>query len=186
MEMLILRHAETVWNAQGRLQGQLDSPLNAKGLTQIEAMRAVLAARDLDGWQWYCSPAVRACVTARKLMPDPAALIQDARLCEIGIGRWQDAQRDTLPLPDAPLHTEDGPIGFYLTAPDIEPLADLRARCASFLDQLTGPSIIVTHGIASRMLRLVALGLGDEALAELPGGQGRIFHIANGRHDILT
>ncbi len=186
MELLILRHAQTVWNAEGRLQGERDSPLSAVGLEQIEAMRKLLAARDLAGWQWYSSPAGRARETARRLMDDPSGLIEDSRLREIGIGRWQGATRASLPLPAAPLHTSDGPLGFYLTAPDVEALSDLRARCAAFLQSLTGPGVIVTHGIASRMLRLVALGLEDHALADLPGGQGCIFYIASGRHDIVT
>jgi len=120
------------------------------------------------------------------LMPRSATLKTDERLREIEIGPWQGQLRDRLPIPDRAIQTEDGPLGFYLTAAGIEPMTALRARCSSFLDALTRPSIVVTHGIASRMLRAVALGLEDEALAQLPGGQGRVFHINSSGRDIAT
>lgn len=185
-ELLVLRHAQTEWNVEGRLQGALDSPLTAAGLEQIETMRAELETFDVRHWDWFSSPAGRAVETASRLMDVPSSLRQDARLREIEIGPWQGHLRDTLPVPSSPLMTCDGPLGFYLTAPGVEPIASLRARCRSFLNSLEGPSVVVTHGIASRMLRAVALGLDDRSLPQLPGGQARLFHVDFSRADIKT
>ena len=48
--LYILRHGETVWNAENRLQGHFDSPLTARGRAQAEAQNAILRARDLTGF----------------------------------------------------------------------------------------------------------------------------------------
>ncbi len=42
--ILFVRHGETDWNAEGRLQGQRDIPLNARGRAQAEAVAVTLRA----------------------------------------------------------------------------------------------------------------------------------------------
>ncbi|MEN2766828.1 histidine phosphatase family protein [Ornithinibacillus xuwenensis] len=44
----LVRHGETDWNAERRMQGQTDIPLNAKGIQQAEACGAALHASDYD------------------------------------------------------------------------------------------------------------------------------------------
>lgn len=58
----LVRHGETDWNAEGRIQGQEDTPLNATGHVQAQ-----YAARYLQQWQWdvlVASPLARAKDTA--------------------------------------------------------------------------------------------------------------------------
>jgi probable phosphoglycerate mutase len=47
-EILLLRHGETLWNIQGRIQGHHDSPLSAEGAAQAEALARRLAAERPD------------------------------------------------------------------------------------------------------------------------------------------
>jgi len=46
--ILLIRHGETAWNAERRLQGHLDIPLNAEGERQAGLLAAALAAEPLD------------------------------------------------------------------------------------------------------------------------------------------
>ena len=43
--LIFVRHGETAYNAENRLQGQLDIPLNARGREQARAVGQTLAAR---------------------------------------------------------------------------------------------------------------------------------------------
>lgn len=40
----LVRHAETTWNAEGRIQGTLDAPLSARGVRQARHLVAILLA----------------------------------------------------------------------------------------------------------------------------------------------
>lgn len=48
MEILLIRHGETDWNVERRLQGHLDTPLNAEGRRQAAALGKVLSGEALD------------------------------------------------------------------------------------------------------------------------------------------
>jgi len=58
----MVRHGETAWNAEGRVQGQLDIPLNDTGRAQARATAAALAGRDFTAI--YCSDLMRVRQTA--------------------------------------------------------------------------------------------------------------------------
>jgi probable phosphoglycerate mutase len=180
-ELYILRHGETHWNAENRMQGGLNSSLTEKGRGQAAQQAALLAAQDLTGFAAFCSPQGRAFETAGIAVATHIPMIRtDDRLREIGVGEWQGKLRAGLlvegDLDDGP----DGPITMYEKAPGGEGFVRLEARCRAFLADLTGPSVLVTHGITSRMLRTIILGLGRPGLGQLPGGQGVVFHLKDG------
>ena len=62
MELILIRHGETAWNAERRLQGHLDVALNATGLQQAQALAAALKSEKLD--VIVCSDLQRAQQTA--------------------------------------------------------------------------------------------------------------------------
>lgn len=185
----VLRHGETEWNRAGRFQGAANSPLTETGRVQARAQGELLRTIDLDVVQIFVSPKGRAFETAAIALSGRVPLLRtDDRLREIDIGDWTGARHDELrgvtgsTRPDTP----DGALAIYDHAPGGEGFAGLRARCESFLADLTGPTLCVTHGITSRMLRALALGLPPARLGELPGGQGVIHIVRDGQHETLA
>lgn len=101
---IYLRHGETDWNRENRLQGGIDVSLNAKGVQQAEAARDVLAGSDVA--VIYHSPLVRARYTAEivnQTLGLPMLAVDDLReasfgemeglITERGSGSWYDAWR---------------------------------------------------------------------------------------------
>lgn len=86
--LLLLRHGETAWNAETRIQGQLDIALNERGQWQAERLAQALAGEDLAAV--YSSDLARAHATAAALArPHGLAVRMDAALRERGFGRFE-------------------------------------------------------------------------------------------------
>ena len=186
-ELFILRHGETEWNRARRWQGVLDSPLTEKGRAQAVAMGEMLreAGVTATSHQILSSPQGRALETARlALAPLGAEIRPDPLLREISVGDWAGLTADEI---DArwPGPEDEGFLDRYARAPGGEPFDQLWERVGAVLAGLAGPTVIVTHGITSRFLRTRAMGLTLSDLDELPGGQGVIFRIHQGTHDMI-
>jgi len=182
-ELYILRHGQTVWNAEDRMQGWLNSPLTAKGEQDAARQGEILRHRDLDGFTFVCSPSGRAVQTAGIACGGLARAIHtDIRLREIGVGDWAGRLRCELPMPDGP----DPYMAQYEMAPNGEGLSALSDRVRAFLDDLDGPAVLITHGITSRVIRSIVVG--EHALANptVHGGQGCVYHLCDGEQNLLT
>ena len=186
-DLLILRHGETEWNRAGRMQGAQDSPLTAQGRAQASAQANILSRFGIEGWTLYASPQGRAVSTAQIAYGTRAGdMIKDPRLSEITMGTWTGRPRAEIVAQMPHLFEDGNDLGWYDHAPGGEGLAALYARTGAFLAQCTGPSVIVTHGITSRMLRCHALGLEAAEFADLPGGQGVVYHLSGGVQSKMT
>ncbi|MFT4296753.1 MAG: histidine phosphatase family protein [Micropruina sp.] len=85
--VVVWRHGETAWNAEGRYQGQADVALNARGLTQAAAAAPRIAALGPD--RIVSSDLGRASATAQQLARHTGLPIEfDPRLKEIDVGDW--------------------------------------------------------------------------------------------------
>ena len=94
--LFLFRHGETDWNREGRLQGHTDTPLNASGLAQAEALTEKLRPHRLDAV--VSSDLSRALTTAR-IVADALGvpLLADPGLRETDVGAaegllWADAK----------------------------------------------------------------------------------------------
>ena len=89
MRILLARHGETPWNAEGRYQGQIDIPLSPVGEGQANALGQRLKDVRID--RAVASPLSRAQLTARLALGDARAdmLQTDADLQEIAHGDWE-------------------------------------------------------------------------------------------------
>lgn len=66
--LCLIRHGETTWNAQRRLQGHTDTPLNARGQAQARQMAQALKNTKLSFDTLYCSDLKRALDTANAIV----------------------------------------------------------------------------------------------------------------------
>ncbi len=181
-ELYILRHGETLWNAQGRMQGELNSPLTAKGEMQAARQGEILNTLNLEGFLMLSSPQGRAIQTAGIALSRVANdIVTDDRLREIGVGDWSGLRRDTLPMGDGPNAFLDQ----YEAAPGGEGIAAVGVRVAAFLADLQRPAVIVTHGITSRVIRHQIAGDAAISNTSIHGGQGCIYHLKDGVQKLL-
>lgn len=96
MRLLLVRHAETVWNASGRIQGQADPPLSERGNLQCEAVAARLEGTRVD--RVVSSDLARARATAAAIARrHPGLGVElDPRLREVDLGEWEGVTREAL------------------------------------------------------------------------------------------
>jgi probable phosphoglycerate mutase len=160
MELYIVRHGQTAWNALGRLQGTADIDLNEKGRRDAIALGEDLDARQISFDAIYVSPLIRAYETAclirgRKTTP----IIRDERLRELNFGEGEGTDsREWL--------REDSPYRCFFDAPDKyippkggETLEALCLRTKDFLTKELEPRqdefrrvMIVAHGALNKGL----------------------------------
>src|SRR5437660_8866268 len=87
VRILLARHGETVFNVEGRWQGQADSPLTERGLAQARELARALAHEPIAAI--YSSDLGRAFLTAAEVAtPHGLQVIADRRLREIDTGEW--------------------------------------------------------------------------------------------------
>ncbi|MGY6037610.1 histidine phosphatase family protein [Aeromonas sp. AE23HZ002T15] len=155
----LLRHGQTRYNAEQRLQGRCNSDLTAKGEAQAIAMGARLR-EILDEparWTLYASPLGRARQTAefvcQQLGLDSECIVWDERLVELGMGEWESCRVPDL-LEDHPSLDISQP-DWYLQAPAGESVESIQRRARSWLmdPTIAERAIVVSHGLLGAMLR---------------------------------
>jgi len=137
--LFLVRHGESTYNAEGRLQGQADPPLSARGRAEAEALARVFDGAAPD--RVVTSDLVRARETAA-LLGHPEAR-SDIRLREIDVGEW--AGRMLSEFPPGPEYSwRGGPV----VPPGGEAWEELVQRVGRVVDELLadGPWIAVAHG----------------------------------------
>jgi probable phosphoglycerate mutase len=185
-----IRHGETEWNADGRLQGTRDIPLNALGRQQAADAGAILAdlfARDGRSKQslaFVASPLGRARSTmelvrgALKLPPDEYAI--DDRLREIGYGHWEGSTLKQMQASDPEVFARRQADKWTVPPPGGESYASVQVRVRDWYDSLLVDTVAVAHGGTARAL-MVALGIETSAsAADLTIEQGVVYVFSDG------
>jgi broad specificity phosphatase PhoE len=153
----LARHGQTALNAEGRLRGLSDPPLDDVGRAEAERLAAVLATKRPT--RILSSPLQRAVATA-------AAIAQAVGITATADERIND--RDYGPWTGAVKADVIRKFGSVDAAPGVETLESLSSRVhAAFIDIVgepgTGPLVLVSHDAVNRVL-LAAL---DERLADV-------------------
>ena len=183
-----LRHGETDWNRERRIQGQIDIALNARGREQARKMAAKLAEvmPAIDGFRLYASPLGRACQTIAAVLTayglPESEVTRDERLKELSFGNFEGRPwSDVHALGIAP---EVRPEEYHdWRPPGGESYADGRTRVGDWLESLDRPAIVVAHGGISRILRGLVFNLPRREIVQLKVPQDRFFRIEGGGLD---
>lgn len=181
----LVRHGETHFNREGRLQGHVDSGLTDRGRGQAEAVAAQLKelVGDPGGWRILASPLGRTRRTAQIIAArlGVADIEIEPRLIEVSWGDWDGRLRSELAAayPDT-----FGRSNWAFHAPTGESYEAMRERLSSWLADLPREGdrriIAVSHGVTSRVLRGLYAGLPFEAAMTLDVPQDAVFRLAQG------
>jgi broad specificity phosphatase PhoE len=185
-----IRHGETEWNAQARLQGLRDTPLNELGRKQAVSAGGILAelfARDgrtETSLAFVASPLHRARSTMElvrgflKMPPHEYAV--DDRLREIGYGQWEGSTLDEARRADPEVFAARERDKWTVPSPGGESYVSVQARVSDWYAQLKTDTVAVAHGGTARAL-MVALGLKTPAsAANLTIAQGAVYVFGDG------
>lgn len=177
--VFFIRHGETDWNAEGRLQGQKDIPINPRGREQAAevALRLREVRPDPGSLPWVVSPLGRTRETAElaraALGLNPERYMLEERLREISFGRWEGMTwREVRKAePEAARAREGGKWTFM--PPGGESYAMLVERVRPWAASLAEDVVAVAHGGVARALMNI--------LADTPGLQAATADIWQGR-----
>jgi len=186
--LYFIRHGETDWNAEGRLQGQRDIPLNDLGRVQAEEAGIILKAihpnpEDLD---WWVSPLGRTRETAERVRTaiglHPPDYKLDDRLKELTFGRWEGMTWKEVRRADPAGAAARERDKWSAVPPDGESYKMLEARVKGFLDTaIRGPSVLVSHGGVARVLMAMLAGYAPRRAAVEEIWQGQVLAFENGQ-----
>lgn len=180
----LLRHGQTTFNAQQRLQGHCNSSLTELGKAQASMIGASLCKKIGNKKQWavYCSPLGRAIETAtivcKQLGIDSNCIVTDERLKEFNLGDWE-----TCFIPDL-VHNYPKLLNhrdWYLSAPNCESYESVVYRIKEFLDDHFIPDhlIIVSHGLTGAVFRGVYANMSYNETFEQDLPQNAYFLLAD-------
>ncbi len=165
MRILLARHGETPWNAEGRYQGQVDIPLSPIGEGQARALGARLAEVQVD--RAIASPLSRARRTAEMALGDArASMLQlDEGLAEIAHGEWEGLLASEIRARDPELMQAWRDAPQTVQMPGGESLQQVMDRAwpafARSLDGLAADAtvLVVAHDAVNRALLCRVLGM---------------------------
>ncbi len=171
LRLVLVRHAETDWNREGRYQGWRDTPLSSAGRVQAEAAGRLLAREPLVAV--WSSPLQRARETAGAIAaPQRLPVREEEAFKEMRFGQWEGLTRDEVSVRFPSLYRAWVETPHLVSLPGGETLAEVRQRVLDGLEDLReaheGQRVcLVAHGVSIRILILEALGLGLDRLWSL-------------------
>jgi broad specificity phosphatase PhoE len=149
MQVVLVRHGPTQWNAQDRFQGRSDIPLSLDGRADASAIAAALRDERID--KIYSSDLIRAMETARIIAEGCGTqVVAERRLREFDFGRWEGLTWREIVAANPHLASRP-PAAATLYAPEGgETFADVCKRVREFLDDLRAEDpdarvLVVTH-----------------------------------------
>jgi len=182
-----IRHGETDWNKQFRIQGQIDIPLNDMGHLQGESvargLKEFLGSTKVD--RFVVSPLTRARQTmgyvARAFdIPETRAEVTPA-MTELAFGIWEG--KTFQECHDHPAFPKTPRERFHWRPEDGESYEDGLDRVQQWIGRIEGPTVIIAHGAIGRCLIGLVSDLAPEQLVSAKTPQGCFCRLQNGQID---
>ena len=157
MRLIIVRHGETSWNRQKRLQGQKDIPISKIGLKQAKVLAKRLGNKKID--VIYTSRLKRAIKTAEEIKKfhKNAKLIKEKALNEMSWGIWEGLKMDYIKRKYRELYKKREKDKFNFRIPNGESPIILKNRIRKIISKIIKKSedktvLIVGHGGVNRTI----------------------------------
>ena len=193
MLIYVIRHGQTDWNAERRLQGQKDIPINAIGREQARqngiALAAVLKGEGTE-FDFVASPLGRTRETMEIMRSamrlPPKDYRTDERLVEVSFGDWEGYTIKQLRVSQGERVTERNINKWDFIPPgeDAESYEIMSWRTGARLNSVDRPTVCVTHGGVIRSLFKLISNLPKDVASEGEIPQDRILKIETSRGQI--
>lgn len=181
LEVYVIRHGETVWNAEGRIQGHRDSSLTSAGREHAEAMARRLQGKGIQ--VLYTSSLGRALNTAGVLSERLGIDLQPrVQLRECGWGAWEGMTWEQLRR-DFPRQMQRRQNNlFEFRPPGGESYKDGEARVRPFVNEIQGlhqgdTIAVVGHNMINRVLMRLLLGISFDEACQLRQDNHHVYQI---------
>lgn len=151
-QLLLIRHGQTDFNDEGRLQGQLDVPLNARGVEQARRMAQALKGAQIHAI--YSSDLQRARATARELAEVTGLPVRiDPRLREVHLGEWQGKLAKDVQTAESDIYWQRRKYPAVVAPPGGETAIQVQERLLAAINDIVErhpaeTAAIVSHGFA--------------------------------------
>ncbi|WP_262028087.1 histidine phosphatase family protein [Microvirga sp. Mcv34] len=176
MRLILVRHGETLWNAERRLQGHADAPLSPRGIEQ--ARRAAMFFAGGPAPSYIVSSDLRRARHTAELLGF-AEFSTDERLREMDLGDWAGQWIEQIEASDRGAY-RDWRLGLY-TPPGGEEWLPFRERVSAAMhaaiDHADGDVVIVAHEGVVRAACDVLVGLGPSQLSPVASAAITIFDV---------
>ena len=186
-----VRHGETDFNRQGRLQGCRDTPLNARGRQQAAECGVLLRdlfARDhrkAQDFKYVSSPLKRASETMEILRATLGLQVHDyeidARLIEIAYGEWEGLTLQEIEIRNASVLSARERDKWDFAPPGGESYRELADRVGSWYSSITADTVVAAHGGGVRALLAISNIVSEEEATHVQIAQGVVYVFANGK-----
>ncbi|EGQ8163161.1 histidine phosphatase family protein [Vibrio parahaemolyticus] len=183
--IFVLRHGETEFNADKKLQGHCNSSLTSKGCDQARRVGTTLKQYvENRPFRVYSSTLGRALQTSQivceELNYSYENLNKEPRLKEFSLGEWE--QR-TIPSLEQEIPNLLAQNDWYLQAPNCETYESVRERLSSWLSDVAHDEdiVVVSHGLTGIVLRGLLLGMDYTQIWQQDLPQDAFFIIEDGR-----
>jgi broad specificity phosphatase PhoE len=185
-----VRHGETDFNVEARLQGRRDTVLNANGRRQAAKCADVLHdlferdQRQAQDFDYVASPLKRARETMEVLRAalglDPHAYGIDARLMEIAYGDWEGLTLPEIAARSPGVLAERDRDKWDFAPPGGESYCELASRVDEWYQSLTRDTVVAAHGGGTRVLMALFKVMPQDEATHAQIAQGVVYVFAAG------